>query len=144
MLDTLLDLFKKPEVENPQPTIELAAAVLMVEIMIADHTPDEKERELIELALFNHTMLEEHQVKDIVDEAVATVKDSNDLFKFTDVINQNYSPEQKKHLITSMWHVAYADSVIDKYEEHMIRKISDLIYVSHSDFIQAKHSARPM
>ena len=41
-----------------------------------------------------------------------------------------------------MWKIAYADGNIDKDEEHIIRKVSNLIYVAHSDFIKAKINAR--
>jgi uncharacterized tellurite resistance protein B-like protein len=38
-----------------------------------------------------------------------------------------------------LWQVAYADGSLDPYEEALVRKIADLIYVPHREFIQAKH-----
>jgi uncharacterized tellurite resistance protein B-like protein len=43
--------------------------------------------------------------------------------------------------VEQLWLIAYADGVIDKYEEAAIRKASELLYVSHSDFIRAKFAA---
>ena len=55
------------------------------------------------------------------------------------VINKK---SERIKLIESMWKIAYADGNIDKYEEHIIRKVSNLIYVAHSDFIKAKINAK--
>ena len=55
------------------------------------------------------------------------------------MINKNYQYEEKVTLIESLWKVAYSDKQLDKYEEHMIRRIADLLYVSHSDFMQTKN-----
>ena len=53
-------------------------------------------------------------------------------------MNKGFSQEQKRKVIEHLWQVAYADGILDKYEEYMVRKIADLIYVSHKDFINAK------
>lgn len=58
------------------------------------------------------------------------------------IINENFSYEQKCQLITSMWSIAHSDNHVDPHEDHIIRKISDLLYVSHQDFIHGKISAR--
>ena len=60
------------------------------------------------------------------------------LYEFTRLINDHYSKEQKLLLIQSMWRVAYADNDLNKYEERLIRQVSDLIHVSHSDFMKMK------
>jgi len=41
-----------------------------------------------------------------------------------------------------MWQVAYADSELSAYEQHVIRKIADLLYVPHRAYIAAKLRAR--
>ena len=74
------------------------------------------------------------------------VHDATSLYEFTRLINDNYDNEQKIALIKNMWRIAFADEKLDKYEDHLIRKISELIYVSHSDFIKTKlqvRNARP-
>ena len=65
------------------------------------------------------------------------VDDSTSLYEFTRDINDNFDSNERIKLIESMWKIAYADGNIDKYEEHIIRKVSSLIYVALSDFIQA-------
>mgnify|MGYP003316830790 CR=1 FL=1 len=43
--------------------------------------------------------------------------------------------------MTALWQVALADDYLDKYEESIIRKISDLIHLRHSEYIQCKANA---
>jgi uncharacterized tellurite resistance protein B-like protein len=57
---------------------------------------------------------------------------------FTRLINDEFGIEQKKKLMKAMWQIAYADGKLDKYEEHYLRKISELLYIPHSQFIQQK------
>ncbi|MDA0237036.1 MAG: TerB family tellurite resistance protein [Proteobacteria bacterium] len=60
----------------------------------------------------------------------------------TKIINEEFSYRQKCELIKSMWSVAHSDNHVDPQEDHIIRKISDLLYVAHQDFIYAKINAR--
>lgn len=55
------------------------------------------------------------------------------------LINTAWAPEQKVQLVEHLWRVAMADGKIDMYEEQLVRKLADLLYVPHSDFILAKH-----
>ena len=65
-------------------------------------------------------------------------EDSTSLYEFTREINDQYEYEEKVSLITDLWGIAYSDGKLDKYEDYVIRKIADLIYVSHTDFIKSK------
>ena len=60
------------------------------------------------------------------------------LYEFTAVINDQFDREQKIDLVEMLWRVAYADQELDQYEEYFVRKIADLLHVSHKDYIQAK------
>ena len=66
---------------------------------------------------------------------------STDYFQFTSLINGAYSPEQKIRLIELLWRIAYANESLHRYEEHLVRKVADLLHVPHSAFIAAKHRA---
>jgi uncharacterized tellurite resistance protein B-like protein len=77
-----------------------------------------------------------------VDRAQQTHADSHDLFRFTKLLNDKLSVDEKMDLIVDLWRTALADGVIDKHEDHMIRRISDLLYLHHSHFIKAKHLAQ--
>ena len=69
--------------------------------------------------------------------------EATSLYEFTRVINDHYTPAQKLALIDLMWKVAYADSNLDKYEEHLIRRVAELTYVPHQDYIRSKLAAAP-
>ncbi|MDX1811364.1 MAG: TerB family tellurite resistance protein, partial [Gammaproteobacteria bacterium] len=60
-------------------------------------------------------------------------------YEFTSLINNGFSPEEKVKIIELMWQVAYSDKELEKYEEALVRKIADLLYVPHTAFIAAKH-----
>ena len=70
--------------------------------------------------------------------AETAATEATSLFEFTSLINESYSYDQRVQLVENLWKVAFADLKLDRYEEHMIRNVSDLIYVRHSDFIRTK------
>jgi uncharacterized tellurite resistance protein B-like protein len=67
--------------------------------------------------------------------------ESTDYYQFTSLINGNYTLEQKVCLVELLWRIAYANENLHQYEEHLVRKIADLLYVPHSAFIAAKFRA---
>ena len=71
--------------------------------------------------------------------AESEVDDVTCLFEFTRLVNENVDQTQKLKIVEMMWRVSYADLDKDKYEEHLIRKVSDLLYVPHADFIRLRH-----
>ena len=142
MLEKLLSFFQQEEEKSEGHKPELAAAALLVEIMNADDNLSYEEAESIKSILFDTLYLTEEVASELLVTAKKQVNDANDLFQFTEVINANYSQEEKVSLIESLWKVAYSDKQLDKYEEHMIRKISDLLYVSHSDFIKTRNRVK--
>ena len=109
---------------------------------MADEILDDKEIDALKITLIKDFKIENDEVDELIAFSKENVKDSTSLYEFTRDINDSFSAEQRIQLIESMWKIAYADGNIDKYEEHIIRKVSNLIYVAHSDFIKAKISAK--
>ena len=122
-------------------TVEFAAAVLMAEISRADSSIDEEERKVIDDALLNHFKLEADEAKEILEAAESEVDHSVSLHEFTRLITDNLDMEARIKIVELLWQVAFADAVLDKYEEYFIRKIADLLYISHKDYIRTKHLA---
>ncbi|MEY8264627.1 MAG: TerB family tellurite resistance protein, partial [Bermanella sp.] len=77
----------------------------------------------------------------IIEIAERDVDRATSLHQFTRYLNEAFSLEQKIHLLTTLWLVAVSDGQVDKYEDHMIRKIADLLHLRHSEFIQCKQQA---
>jgi uncharacterized tellurite resistance protein B-like protein len=125
----------------PLETIEFAAAVLMLEISRADSSIGDEERKIIDEALVKHFHLPEAETKELLLLAEKEVDHVISLHEFTRSINDSLSRDEKVKIVELLWQVAFADAVLDKYEEYFIRKIADLLYVSHKDYIQSKHRA---
>lgn len=125
-------------------TVELATATLLVEVMRADMDIDVQERQAMlstMQSLFSN--LSQATLQTLLQEAETTSANANDLYQFTELIHQNFTEEQKFDLVVGLWQVAWASNGLDKYEEHIIRRISELLYIPHSEFIRAKLKARP-
>lgn len=145
MINNIKEFFTS-EITNPEGDEEhqknLAAASLMVEVMVIDRDISDKELTKIEEILKNQLELKDHEIKKLLELARQEVRDATSLFQFTRLINDHFDHQKKTELIGSLWHVAFADDVLDKHEEAIIRRIADLIYVSHSDFIKTKKFAK--
>jgi len=127
-------------VENlPERALQLATACLLIEVSRADFHIDAKEKQAIAAAIQAFFSLSAEETREIIELAESEVDDVTCLFEFTRLVNENFDQSQKLKIVEMMWRVSYADLDKDKYEEHLIRKISDLLYVSHSDFIRLRH-----
>ena len=119
--------------------LRVATASLLIEVMRADHQYHAEECMEVTQSLRRHFDLSVQEVDELVQLAEQEVEHAVDHFAFTSLIKNEFNSEQKTRVIELMWQVAYADDHLEKYEEALIRKIADLIYVSHSNFIAAKH-----
>ena len=118
--------------------LRLAMAALMIEVAESDYHDAPEERESLISIVKDSFDLSDTETNEILELAREEHADSIDYFQFTSLINQHYSAEQRIELIEKLWQVAFADHQLDKHEEHVIRRISDLIHVSHSDFMKTK------
>ncbi|MBJ7554072.1 TerB family tellurite resistance protein [Marinomonas spartinae] len=137
MLQALKSLFQVSTEPHERISYQRAVAALMMEVIMADDDVNEKEVTQMKDFLKGVTDLGD-DVDMLFEEAKAGIKEANDLYQFTKVINDNASLEQKMELLIGLWRVAYADGDVDAYEDHRIRSISDLLFMPHSEFIQAK------
>ncbi len=124
--------------EQHHRKIELASAALMYELMKTDSRVDEREELMLRQVLADTFSLDEVNVNDIVTLAEKASHDATSLYEFTALVNAHYSYEDRVLLIENLWRVAFSDFALDRYEEHLIRKVGDLIYIKHSDFIKSK------
>lgn len=118
--------------------LKLAAASLLFEMMRMDDQIQTAEREAVADAVRQTFDLPEDEIKIVLQLAEQEAKQATDYFQFTSLINAHYNAAQKVQLIEQLWRVAFADQHLDLHEEHMVRKISELLYVPHKDFIAAK------
>ena len=117
----------------------LATCVLLIEVSKSDDNFDEQENNKIIGILKDKFNLDDSQINILLEIADNKNQEMISLYDWTSKINEVYTYIEKKALIRELWDVAFADGRIDKYEDHTIRKIADLIYVKHEDFMKAKH-----
>jgi uncharacterized tellurite resistance protein B-like protein len=121
---------------------QLAVAALLIEVATADHVMDGTELNALINLLERKFSLPHEQLLELADLAKTEAAEATSLYQFTQLINNECTASEKFELIKGMWEIAYADNQLDKYEEYVIRKVADLIHVSHSDFIRAKSIVR--
>ena len=124
--------------EAEHRTLELACAALMFEVARADFTVETTEQDAVTSLLAAQFTLSADEVSTITEAAVEQADAATCLFEFTRTLNELASAEQKRNLLAMMWRVAMADNELSRYEEHVIRKVADLLDVPHGDFIAAK------
>ncbi len=121
---------------------QLAAALLLVEVMNADHNVDEREKKAVQAGLKNIFDLSDEEVREIFEIAEDHAKDVVSLQKYTSILNSDLKPEEKLNLLEQIWRVVLSDDNVDKYEEHLVRQIAELLYIRHSDYILARERAK--
>ncbi len=124
--------------QDPAAQRRLAAAVLLLEIARADFALAEPELATIRASLSAQFGLSEQAAGELLAAAEAEHADSTCLSPYVRVFNTQATREEKRELLAALWRVAHADGVLDQYEEHTMRRIADMLYLSHADFIRTK------
>ena len=119
--------------------LRLATAGLLMEMSRADHEISPEEREMVERLVSGEFGLTREETAELRELAEMEAREAVSLYQFTSLINDHFTPEEKVRVVEMLWRVAFADRSLDKYEEALVRRIAELIYVPHRDFIQAKH-----
>ena len=142
MLKSIQNIFKRKEnesvVDSKKSEQELTYASLLIEVINSDNKFDDRERGKLLEILSSKLDIQKEELDNFTELAQKKSEDSTSLYEFTREINDQYEYEEKVSLITDLWGIAYSDGKLDKYEDYVIRKIADLIYVSHTDFIKSK------
>lgn len=119
-------------------TIQVATASLLIEMMKADGKVSEDERKAVMQTIQSKFNLTDEETKSLKELAKEKIRKATDYYEFTSLIHKGLSYEQKVEVIEHLWEIALTDKHLDKHEEYVVRKIADLIYVEHKDFIKAK------
>lgn len=149
MLRTLKDLFAaiqppanvRSEAER-EHALQLATAVLLVEVMRSDADIAAAERSAVVSALRQKFALAEDELARLLELAERTARDATDFHRFTSTVNDGFTMEQKVRMVELMWQVAYADGHLDAHENHVMRRIADLLHVPHGAYVGAKMRAK--
>lgn len=127
--------------KNTELSLEICCAVLLCEVMRADSAFTEEEQTALSTILSKQFNLTATEVSDILEKAFELSENASDFYQFTSKINQYYSLDERIKIVTLLWKVAYADGELANIEEHIIRKIADLLHLRHSEYIATKITA---
>ncbi|MBK9243457.1 MAG: TerB family tellurite resistance protein [Burkholderiales bacterium] len=147
MLKAIRDFFDQ-HIGQPQAQaddahrLQLATAALLVEVVRGDGAIDPAERQAMLAAIAGKFALTAGEAAALIGLAEQQARLANDTYQFTSLINRGFSAAQKLRVIELMWQVAYADAVLSAHEQHVLRKVAELLHVPHGDYIAAKMRAR--
>lgn len=121
---------------------QLAVAALLIEVAMADHQFSDQELGSLSYSLKSKYSLTSDEISELITLAKSESNHATSLHQFTQIVNQHCDNAEKFNLIRAMWEIAFADGNLDKYEDYLIRKVADLIYLPHSEFIRAKSQVK--
>lgn len=119
--------------------VQLAVGALLLEMTRVDGEIRPEQCARVEASIGTCFELDADETAALIRLAEAERDDATDYFQFTQLINAGYTAEQKEQLIEQLWAVALADNELHRFEEHLVRKVAQLLYVPHATFIAAKH-----
>lgn len=141
--DTRLQEVRLRETSGQQDdhALRMATATLLVEMVRADHQVLPNERKVLLASLVRRFGLDDSAASELLQLAQDQADHATSLHQFTRTLNQHLDHADKIHMVELLWDVALADGAIDKHEDYLVRKVAELIYVPHHEFIRAKHRA---
>ena len=152
MLRTLQDLFDsllppaprggRADAPPQEHALQLATAVMLVEVMRADASFHDAERAAVRAALCDKFQLADDEAARLAELAQATAQASSDLYGFTSRIDQAFDMPAKLRMIEHMWRVAYADGHLSAHERHVMWRIADLLHIPQGAYHHARLRAQ--
>lgn len=149
MFEGLKELFEgvlaAPHAADPAvelQRLQLATAVLLVEVMHADGQVGPQQRQAVVRALQRQFSLNDTDTAQLVEHAEKASHDATDFFAFTTALNDQLDVGQKLQVVEAMWQVAYADGTLEAHEQHVLWRVADLLHVPHGAYINAKMRAK--
>ncbi|MBA2676396.1 TerB family tellurite resistance protein [Ramlibacter sp.] len=141
LMDSMAPRFAGPSTPAA-PSVHLAAAVLLMEVMRAESTVSVEERAAAARDLRTQFGFQEAEIAPLLDGAERETQVAYDYFRFTSVLNEQLSQPQKIALVEAMWRAAYADLHLDPAENAVISQVAELLHVTHGEYIAAKLRAQ--
>lgn len=146
MLKSIRDFFDRNIAQDAltadRHSVELATAALLVEVVRSDAGISASEQSAVMRAVREKFNLSEQEAQAIFNLAEQEVRTANDYYQFTSLINRHFDQQHKQHIVELMWRVAYADAELGAHESHVLRRVAELLHVTHGDYIAAKMRAR--
>lgn len=127
-----------PAIADREHTLQLATAVLLIEVVRADGQIDPAEQDAVLAALRARFTLTEEELADLFELAHHRSEHTHDLYSFTARLNRALDEAERTHVFEMLWTVAYANGDADAHETHLLRRLADLLHLRHADAIGAR------
>lgn len=121
---------------------QFMAVVLLLQLSHADFDSTEQEQQLVLGYLQREYQLAPAIAQQVLAQANQLAADATCLHAYTSKLKV-LSETERLALLNQLWQVAWADGSVDPNEEMMLRKVADLLFIRHSDFIKAKLANQP-
>ena len=139
MIAAVKRFFAQPDATPSPNQLRLAGAMLLLEVGYADFDLGDAERQMLNARLAARFSLSDDELDSLIEHAIEQRRHNVSLHEQVALINTHYDAPAKRQLIRDLWDIAYADGELHHYEEGVIRRLADLLYVPHRDFIRTKH-----
>ena len=127
--------------EQRDAAIRMATAVLMIDVARSDYVFEESEYERVLQLVEAHFGLSPNDAAELVNAASEKAETLISAYDFTKTLHEHLSHDEKARIVELLWLIAYADGRLDKYEDSLVLKISDLLHVSRGRVMRLKHDA---
>jgi uncharacterized tellurite resistance protein B-like protein len=136
----LKNLTAEPDLEADEKfdRVQIATCVILLEVAKYDFEFSSIEKETTKAILKHEFSISEEAIEDLMKIAEEKREESVDLWEFTNIINQQFSSEDKIKMMESAWKIIYADEKLDKYEDHYVHVLAGLLRLRHNELIEAK------
>ena len=118
--------------------IQIATCIILLEVAKSDDEFSSIEKTTLTAILKKKFKLSAEAAEELMEIADRKREESTDLWEFTNIVNKNYTKEEKIKVVEAVWQIIYADEKLDKYEDHFVHKLSKLIQLDHDDLIEVK------
>ena len=136
--ENLKGIINRYEAPTDPHALPRAAAALLLEMAVTDDGGERVELDVVHQAMGTAFGIEPAELEALVEQAHEARKQSVSMHDFTRELRLGLEPDQRAELVEWLWRVAFADARLDKHEEHMVRRVADLLGVSHGEFIRRK------
>ena len=118
--------------------IKNSATILLLSVANADYNIEKEEIKLIKEIIQDFFSIDTKETYKIVEQAIIDFKKSTSFFEYAQILNEHFTYQDKVDFIFCIFELAYVDKELHFMEQHLIKKISDILTVEHKDLIKTK------
>ena len=144
MLASLRNLFAEITSGTKHPSrfgdndYRVAAAALLVHAAVIDGNMTEAEQQMLHALIKQRFELDEAATGELVEQATAAEHEAVDLYHFTSIINRTLDEAGRRRIVEMMWEVVYADGRVTEFEDNLIWRAADLLFVPSRERIEIR------